>query len=83
MPQVAPTLRALHPDAGQPDTLLSDAMPLLSKLRPAVHSLANTANVGVPVINSLVAEPRSGCSGTILPGLNETTPETRGHPPTR
>jgi hypothetical protein len=51
----------------------------LYKLRPAVDSLANTATVGVPLINAL-SPSLQRLSGKILPGLAQTTPETRGHP---
>ena len=78
-PQVQPTLRSLSPTLTNLHTLLTDGTPLLNKLRPAVHSLAGTATVGVPVINSLYPS-MVRLRNTILPGLNETTPETRGHP---
>jgi ABC-type transporter Mla subunit MlaD len=78
-PQVAPTLRELHPAVTNLHTLLTDATPLFNKLRPTVDSLATTANVGVPVINTL-SPSLERLNNTILPGLAETTPETRGHP---
>jgi phospholipid/cholesterol/gamma-HCH transport system substrate-binding protein len=77
--QVAPTLRALTPALTDLHTLLHDATPLLNQLRPAVHSLANSANVGVPVIDSLNPSLER-LQNTVLPGLTQTTPETRGHP---
>jgi phospholipid/cholesterol/gamma-HCH transport system substrate-binding protein len=77
--QVAPTLHALHPALTDLHTLLTDANPLLHKLRPAVHSLASAANVGVPVIDQL-APSLVRLQNTVLPGLTQTTPETRGHP---
>ena len=79
VPQIAPTLQQLHPTLVDADALLRDATPLLNRLRPAVHSLASSATVGVPVLNGL-APSLVRLQRTILPGLNETTPETRGHP---
>jgi virulence factor Mce-like protein len=78
-PQVEPTLRSLTPTVSNLHTLLIDATPLVNRLRPAVHSLAATATVGVPVIDSLNPS-MARLQNTILPDLNETTPETRGHP---
>lgn len=79
VPQIAPTLQQLRPTLLDAHTMLTDATPLLHKLRPAVHSLASSATVGVPVVNSL-APSLVRLQNTILPGLNQTTPETRGHP---
>jgi phospholipid/cholesterol/gamma-HCH transport system substrate-binding protein len=78
-PSVAPTLRQLHPAVSNLNTLLTDATPLLNELSPTVDSLANTATVGVPLINAL-SPSLQRVSRTILPGLDQTTPETRGHP---
>jgi len=78
-PQVAPTLAGLHPAVVNLNTLLRDARPLFNKLSPTVDSVAKAARAGVPVINS-VSPSLKRLSNKILPGLNETTPETRGHP---
>lgn len=78
-PQVAPTLVALHPALHGASALLKQAQPLFAKLKPTVSSLARTANVGVPVINS-VSPSLDRLKNTILPGLAEKLPEEGGRP---
>ncbi|MHB8695664.1 MAG: MlaD family protein [Solirubrobacteraceae bacterium] len=78
-PKIGPTLSQLHPAISNLHTLLSDATPLLRRLSPTVDSLAATAQVGVPVINQ-ISPSFQRLHNTILPGLDQTTAETRGHP---
>lgn len=76
--QLEPALAALHPAVSDARALLSDATPLLRELRPTVHSLVNTADVGVPVISAVSPSLRR-LGGTILPGLAQKRPEEGPH----
>jgi phospholipid/cholesterol/gamma-HCH transport system substrate-binding protein len=79
VPQVAPTLAYLHPVLDHADTLLHDALPLLHQLKPTVDSVADTAKVGVPVIDALNPSLER-LETDILPALGEKYPEDGDRP---
>jgi virulence factor Mce-like protein len=74
--QVAPTFSVLRPTLVNASELLNRAVPLLRDLRPATSSLAQTARVGLPLLDAVTVS-LDRTNNAILPSLSQVDPGTQ------